>query len=77
MYYVELVEKELKNKTVKKEENLSSDTNNSLTKKVKQMAVSNFFESKKLEKERINEINCAITKAFVMCCYVFSYSSKW
>ena len=72
MYYAELVEKELENKMVKKEENLSSDTENPPIKKVKQMAVSNFFEPKKLEKERINEIDCAITKAFVMCNILFN-----
>ena len=67
MYYAELVEKELENKTVEEEKNLSSDIKTPPTKKVKQTAVSNFFESKKLEKGRINEIDCTITKAFVMC----------
>ena len=72
MYYAELVGKELGNKTVEEEENLSSDTETPPTKKVKQTAVSNFFEPKKLEKGRINEIDCAITKAFVMCNILFN-----
>src|SRR6266498_1616225 len=67
MYYAELVRKELRNKIIKEKENLNSDTENPLIKKVKQTAVSNFFEPKKLEKGRINKIDCVITKAFVMC----------
>src|SRR6266542_6531806 len=72
MYYEELVEKKLENKTIKEEENLSSDTENPLIKKVKQTAISNFFEPKKLEKGRINEIDCAITKAFVIYNILFN-----
>src|SRR6266540_1660893 len=72
MYYAELVEKELENKMVEEEKNLSSDIKTPPTKKVKQTAVSNFFEPKKLEKGRINEIDCAITKAFVMYNILFN-----
>ncbi len=72
MYYAELVEKKLGNKTVEEEENLSIDTENPSIKKVKQTAISNFFGSKKLEKGRINEIDCIIIKAFVMCNILFN-----
>ncbi len=72
MYYAELVEKKLENKIVEEKENLSNNTKNPFTKKMKQIAVSNFFEPKKLEKERINEIDYTITKAFVMCNILFN-----
>src|SRR6266542_4276115 len=72
IYYAKLVRKKLENKMVKEEENLSSDMENLPIKKVKQMAVSNFFEPKKLEKGRINEIDCTITKAFIMCNILFN-----
>ena len=65
MYYTSCIEKVIGKKIVKVED---SDSNSERpNKKIKQTAVSNFFESTKLEKGRIEEIDRAITKAFIMC----------
>ncbi len=50
----------------------SSETEEPPTKKSKQTTVSNFFEKKKLEKGKIDEIDRTMTKTFVMANIPFS-----
>ncbi len=50
----------------------SSEIEEPFTKKSKQTTVSNFFEKKKLEKGKIDEIDCTMTKTFVMTNILFS-----
>ncbi len=50
----------------------SSETEESPTKKSKQTTISNFFEKKKLEKGKIDEIDRTMTKTFVMANIPFS-----
>ena len=66
LYYANLVGKVVAD-NAGEGENSDSDTKGPLTKKARQTVVSSFFDSKKLEKGKIDEIDCAITKAFVMC----------
>ncbi|CAI2200557.1 19424_t:CDS:1, partial [Funneliformis geosporum] len=47
-------------------EYISSESDEHSIKKSKQTAMSNFFEPKKLEKGKIDKIDCIITKAFIM-----------
>jgi len=50
----------------------SSETEEFPTKKSKQTTVSNFFEKKKLEKGKIDEIDRTMTKTFVITNILFS-----
>ncbi|CAI2201569.1 12391_t:CDS:2, partial [Funneliformis geosporum] len=47
-------------------EYISSESDEHPIKKSKQIAMSNFFEPKKLEKGKIDEINRILTKAFII-----------
>jgi len=61
--------KKMGEETVKDSEEKREECSN---KKFKQTNVSSFFEPKKLEKGKIKDINCTITKTFMMCNILFS-----
>jgi len=70
LYYANLVGKVVADNEVADNaegEDSGTDTEEPPKKKARQTAVSSFFNAKKLEKGKIDEIDCAITKAFVMC----------
>ena len=68
-YYALLVGKKMGEETVEDSEEEGEERPN---KKPKQTNVSSFFEPKKLEKGKIEDINRMITKTFVMCNIPFS-----
>ena len=70
LLYVTIVENEI---GLENESSLSSSETEELpTKKSKQTTVSNFFEKKKLEKGKIDEIDHTMIKTFVMANIPFS-----
>src|SRR6266542_5104608 len=68
-YYTLLMGKKMEEETVEDSEEEGEER---LNKKPKQINVSSFFESKKLEKGKIKDINHTITKTFMMCNILFS-----
>jgi hypothetical protein len=71
LYYASIVGRDKGMQNIE-DENISSESDEPPIKKSKQTAMSNFFEPKKLEKGKIDEIDRIITKAFIMSNIPFS-----
>ena len=70
--YASIVGNEKGKEDLEEESSSSSEIDEPPTKKSKQTSVSNFFDKKKLEKGKTDEIDRTLTKAFVMANIPFS-----